>query len=76
MERCQDVSVVSLHDGSSEHRNDVSKGRSNDSTSPPRLKQVSNETPNDVSVVRYQDVSVVLIRDVPLARLYDVSCKP
>ena len=44
-------------------------------TSRRRLKQVSNETPNDVSVVRYQDVSVVRIHDVPLARLYDVSCK-
>ena len=43
--------------------------------SPRRIKQVSNKTPNDVSVVRYQDVSVVRIHDVPLARLYDVSCK-
>ena len=45
------------------------------STSPRRLKQVSNETPNDVSVVRHQDVSVVRVLDVPLVRLYDVSCK-
>ena len=43
------------------------------STSPRRLKQVSNETPNDVSVVRYQDVSVVRIHDVPSARLDDIS---
>ena len=43
--------------------------------SPWRLKQVLNETPNDVSVVRYQDISVVHIYDVPLARLCDVSCK-
>ena len=45
------------------------------STSSRRLKEVSNETPSDVSVVRYQDVSVVRIHDVPLARLYNVSCK-
>ena len=45
------------------------------STSSRRLKEVSNETPSDLSVVRYQDVSVVRIHDVPLARLYDVSCK-
>ena len=38
-------------------------------TSPRRLKQILNETPNDVSVVRYQDVSVVRIHNVPLARL-------
>ena len=44
-------------------------------TSPRRLKQVLYETPNDVSVARYQDVSVVRIHDVPLARLYNVSCK-
>ena len=43
--------------------------------SPRRLKQVLNETPNDVSVVRYQDVSAVRIHDIPLACLYDVSCK-
>ena len=39
------------------------------STSPRRLKQVSNETPNDVSVVRHQDVSVVRIHDVPFSEL-------
>ena len=43
--------------------------------SPRRLKKVSNETPKDVLVVRYQKVSVVRIHDVPLPRLYDVSCK-
>ena len=43
-------------------------------TSPRRLKQVSNETPNDVSVVRHQDVSVARIHNVPLVQLYDVSC--
>ena len=42
--------------------------------SPWRLKQVSNETPNNVSVVRHQDISVVPIHDVLLVRLYDVSC--
>ena len=45
-------------------------------TSSRRLKQVSNETPNDVSVIRHQDVSVVHIHDVPLVRLYDVSPVP
>ena len=45
------------------------------STSPRRLKQVSNETPNNFSVVRQQYVSWVRIHDVSLVRLYDVSCK-
>ena len=50
MERCQVVSVVRLYDILLERHNDVSKGRNND---PPwRLKQVLNEIPNDVSVVR------------------------
>ena len=40
-----------------------------------RLKQVSNETPNDVTVVRHQDILVVRILDVPLVHLCDVSCK-
>ena len=44
------------------------------SGSPRRLKQVSNETPNDVSVVRHQDVSVVRIHNIPLVRLCDVFC--
>ena len=51
MERRQDVSVVRLHDVSLERHNDVSKERNNDAPSL-RLKQVLNETPNDVSVVR------------------------
>ena len=77
MEHRQDVSVVCLHDVLLERHNDVSKERNNDAPSlhPRRLEQVLNETPNDISVVRYQDVSVVRIHDVPLARLYDVSCK-
>ena len=58
MERCQDVSVVHLHDVLLEHRDDVSNGRSNDVPSV-RLKQVSNEAPNDVTMVRYQDVLLV-----------------
>ena len=40
-----------------------------------RRSCISNETPNDVSVVRHQDVSVVRIRNVPLVCLYDVSWK-
>ena len=73
MERCQDVSVVRLHNVLLESRDDVSRGRNSDVPSV-RLKQVLNETPNDVSVVRHQDVSVVRFHDVPLVRLYDVSC--
>ena len=42
-------------------------------TSPRRLKQVSNETRNNVSVVLHQDVTVIRIHDVPSVRLYDVS---
>ena len=38
-----------------------------------QVRYISNETPNDVSVVRHQDVSVVRIHDVPLVRIYDVS---
>ena len=33
------------------------------------LEQVSNETPNEVSMVRHQDVSLVRIHDVPSIRL-------
>ena len=43
-------------------------------TSQQRWRYVSNETPNDISVVCHQDVSVVRIHDVPLVRLSDVSC--
>ena len=51
----------------------MSKGRYDPiSTSPERLKQASNETPNDVSMLRYQDVSEVCIHDVTLVRLYNV----
>ena len=70
MERRQGVSVLRLHEVLLERRDNVLRGRNNDapiSTSPQRLKQASNETPNDVSVVR--------IHDFPLLRLYDVSCK-
>ena len=42
---------------------------------PQYLKKVSNETSNNVSVVRYQDFSVVRIHNVPLVRPCDVSCK-
>ena len=42
--------------------------------SPRRLKQVWNETLNDISVVRHKDVLVVRVRDVPLVRLSDASC--
>ena len=43
------------------------------STSSRRLKQVSNGTPNDVSVVGHKDVEGV--HDVLLARLYNAFCK-
>ena len=73
MEFHQDVSVVRLHNMLLERCDDVSKGRNNDISE--RLRQASNETANDVSLVPYQDVSVVRIHDVPLVRPYDVSCK-
>ena len=44
------------------------------STSTQHLKQVSNETPNDVSVVDHQDISVAHIHNIPFVHLYDVSC--
>ena len=37
---------------------------------------ISNETLNDVFVVRHQGVPVVRVHDIPLVRLYDVSCNP
>ena len=43
--------------------------------SPWHLKQVSNETANDVLVVGHQDVSVVPNHNVLLLSPYDVSCK-
>ena len=45
-------------------------------TSAQRLKLVSNETPNDVSMVRRQDVSVVALRDVAQEGFNDVSKVP
>ena len=42
-------------------------------TSQWRLRYVSNETPNDVSMECRQDVSVVRLRDVLLERHNDVS---
>ena len=47
-------------------RSDVSR------TSQWRRKDVSNETPNDVSVVRRQDVSLVRLHDVIEERRDDV----
>ena len=56
MERRQGVSVVSLHDVLLKRCDDVSVGRKRSpiGTSPGRLKQVSNETPNEVSLVRLE----------------------
>ena len=73
MEHHQEVSVVRFHDVS--QRLKRMKQQRPISTSPRRLKQVSNETPNDVSVVCQQDVLGVRIHDAPLVRLYDVCCK-
>ena len=42
-------------------------------TSQWRRKEVSNETPNFVSVVRREDVSLVRLHDVIEERRYDVS---
>ena len=63
----QDVSVGLLHDVLLERGDNVLRGRNNDVPSV-RLHVISNETPNDVSVVRHQDVSVVRIHDVSLLR--------
>ena len=55
MELPQDVSVVRLYDVLLERHNDVSKGRNNDAPtimSPRHLKQVSNETLNNLSMER------------------------
>ena len=41
-----------------------------------RLKLVSNETPNDASMVRHQDVSVVQLHDAAQERCSDVSKVP
>ena len=45
-------------------------------TSSRRLKLVSNETPNDASMVRHQDVSVVHLHDAAKYRCSDVSKVP
>ena len=45
-------------------------------TSAQRLKLVSNETPNDVSMVRRQDVSVVALRDAAQEGFKDVLKVP
>ena len=78
MEHHQDISVVRLHSIILERRHNASRGRNNNVPSA-RLhdvsKQVINEIPIGVSVVRHQDVSVASIHHVPLVRLYDVSCK-
>ena len=76
MELPQDVSVVRLYNVLLERHNDVSKGRNNDVPtimSPRHLKQVSNETLNNLSMERRQDVSVVHLQDVLLERHNDVS---
>ena len=63
MERRQDVSVVRLHEVLLECHDDVSGElwQRPISTYPRSLKQASNETRNDVSVVRHQDVPSVRI---------------
>ena len=43
-------------------------------TSQQRLRYVSNETPNGVSMARHQSVSMVRTHNVLLVRLYDVFC--
>ena len=77
MEHHQDISVVRLHNIILERRHNASRGRNNVLSA--RLhdvsKQVINEIPIGVSVVRHQDVSAARIHHVPLVRLYDVSCK-
>ena len=72
MTSCQDVSVVRLYNilwnVVTTSQEDVTR------TSHQYVRQVSNETPNNVSVVSHQKVSAVHIYDVLLARLYVVSC--
>ena len=77
MERPKEVSVVRLPDVLLENREYDLRGRNNGVTTSHQYvsKQVSNETLNNVSVVRHQDDSLVRIHDVPLLRPYDVSCK-
>lgn len=63
MERRQDASVARLPDVVLERRDDVSRGCNKDvpSVRLRRLKELSNETLNKISVVPYQDISVVRI---------------
>ena len=63
MERRQDASVACLPDVVLERRDDVSRGCNKDvpSVRLRRLKELSNETLNKISVVPYQDISVVRI---------------
>ena len=56
IKRCQDVTVVRLHDALLERRDERFI-----STSPRFLKQVSNETPNHVAVVRLHHVSELVL---------------
>ena len=72
--RLSDTSPLSFIGTSWKHLKKT-KQRRPISTSPRPLKQVSNETSNDISVVSHQDVSVVHIHDVPFLRLCDVSFK-
>ena len=70
MESRQDVSVLRLHDVLLEQCDDVSIGRNNDVPwvrLPRRLKQLSNETPNDVSVVRIHDFPLVCPTTSPVS---------
>ena len=61
IKRCQDATVVRLHNALLERREERLI-----STSPRFLKQVSNETPNHVAVVRLHHVSELRCRDVLL----------
>ena len=73
MERCQDVSC---YVSTTSYWNFVTTSQEDITTkSPRRLKQLSNETPNDFSLVLHQDASVVRIHNVPLVRPCDVCCK-
>ena len=74
---CQWNTVVCLQGLIEEHCDNVSRVRNNDvplvQISPQSLKLVSNETPNDVLVVRCQDISVVRLHDVAQELCSDVS---
>ena len=62
-ERCLDVSVIRLHDTINERRDNVSRV-CKDNIPLLCLILVSNETLNDVSLVRRQDVLVLRLLDV------------